>query len=158
MPSFRHYLPFLLFALALTAGLDGCSSEKLPPADLITPDQDSAELVDPMNPQDFAAGENSGSESSGLTPQEEITITGSGSSLGDPAVIKGVYTRLGKMEAENDFITEKLGKEGSGWKTKSVSGQSVGERKCELVTVEVLPDQSVRIFYFDITEYSDSWE
>lgn len=156
MPNFRHNRTPLIFALALLFGLAGCTPEKVPPADLITPDQDSAELVDPMNPQDFAEG--SSSDSAGLTPQEEITVTGSGSSLGDPAVIKGVYSRLGKMEAENDFITEKLGKEGSVWKTKSVSTQSAGAKTCELVTVEVLADHSVRIFYFDITEYSDSWE
>ncbi|MBO7435475.1 hypothetical protein J6U76_05745 [bacterium] len=158
MPSFGHNRLSLIFALALLFGLAGCSPKKVPPADLITPDQDSAELVDPMHPGDFGLGEDPVSDSSGLTPQEEVTITGSGSSLGDPAIIKGVYSRLGKMEAENEFISEKLGKEGEDWKTKSVSVQNAGAKTCESVTVEVTKDQSVRIFYFDITEYSDSWE
>ena len=166
MPRFGLKLFFPFLALFLLLGIFGCSTKKVPPADLITPDQDSAELFDPMNPSAFAVdGESNAYQSQnisskdGLTPDvEEISVTGSGASLSEPAVIKGVYSRLGKMDAENDFISEKLGKEGRDWKTKSVSSQNVGTRKCEIITVENIKEQSERSFYFDITEYSDSWE
>ena len=62
------------------------------------------------------------------------------------------------LPVQIDFISEKLGKEGRDWKTKSVSSQNVGTRKCEIITVENIKEQSERSFYFDITEYSDSWE
>lgn len=165
MPNSGLHLFPLLLSLVFLLGAEGCASKKVPPADLITPDQDSAELYDPMNPQAFALQEGTNAVSpaayspDGLTPEdEEISVKGSGNSMGDPAVIRGVFSRLGKMEVENDFISEKLGKEGEDWKTLDVSVIKSGGRTFEVIKTEGLKGQGARQFYFDVTEYADSWE
>ena len=61
------------------------------------------------------------------------------------------------MEAESDFISEKLGKEGEDWKIKSTSVRNMGNKTCEEVTVET-KGNAQSIFYFDITEYENSWQ
>ncbi len=115
----------VLLLLLASCLLISCRQEKVPPADLITPDQESAELIDPMNPEAFADYD----PEAGLAPEDPIPeVKGPGSSLSSPAVITGVFTRLGKMEAESDFISEKLGKEGEDWKIKSTSVRSMGSK------------------------------
>ena len=47
MPNISVLLLFIFSSFLLSS----CWKENVPPADLITPDQDSAELYDPMNPE-----------------------------------------------------------------------------------------------------------
>ncbi|MBP5627906.1 hypothetical protein J6X96_07080 [bacterium] len=149
MPK-KSVLLFLLASFLLVS----CRQESVPPADLITPDQDSAELYDPMHPEAFAEA----NPEDGLTPEDPLPeVSGPGSSLSSPAVIKGVFTRMGKMEAESDFISEKLGKEGEDWKIKNTSVRPVGCKTLEEVTVET-KGNTQSVFYFDITEYENSWQ
>lgn len=144
----------VLLLLLTSSLLVSCRQEKVPPADLITPDQESAELVDPMNPEAFADYD----PEAGLTPEDPIPeVKGPGSSLSSPAVITGVFTRLGKMEAESDFISEKLGKEGEDWKIKNTSVRPMGSKTLEEVSVET-KGNTQSVFYFDITEYENSWQ
>jgi len=143
MPDLRLLLP--LFCLILFCG---CKKEHVPPADLITPDQDSAELSDPMAPTD----------AQGLTAEDPLPeVRGDGSSLSSPAVVTGVFSRLGKMEAENDFISARLGKEGESWKVKDSSVRRSGNRSVEIISVETAGG-GAQNFYFDITEYESSWQ
>ena len=149
MPK-KSVLLFLLASFLLVS----CRQESVPPADLITPDQDSAELYDPMHPEAFAEA----NPEDGLTPEDPLPeVSGPDSSLSSPAVIKGVFTRMGKMEAESDFISEKLGKEGEDWKIKNTSVRPVGCKTLEEVTVET-KGNTQSVFYFDITEYENSWQ
>lgn len=149
MPK-KSVLLFLLASFLLVS----CRQESVPPADLITPDQDSAELYDPMHPEAFAEA----NPEDGLTPEDPLPeVSGPGSSLSSPAVITGVFTRMGKMEAESDFISEKLGKEGEDWKIKNTSVRPVGCKTLEEVTVET-KGNTQSVFYFDITEYENSWQ
>ena len=149
MPNISVLL-LLIFSSFL---LSSCWKEKVPPADLITPDQESAELYDPMHPEAFQD-----IDQDGLTTEDPIPeVKGNGTSLSSPAVITGVFTRMGKMEAESDFISEKLGKEGKDWKIKSTSVRNMGNKTCEEVTVET-KGNAQSIFYFDITEYENSWQ
>lgn len=143
----------LLLLILSSFLLSSCWKEKVPPADLITPDQESAELYDPMHPEAFQD-----IDQDGLTPEDPIPeVKGNGTSLSSPAVITGVFTRMGKMEAESDFISEKLGKEGKDWKIKTTSVKNMGNKTCEEVTVET-KGNAQSIFYFDITEYENSWQ
>ena len=149
MPK-KSVLLFLLASFLLVS----CRQESVPPADLITPDQDSAELYDPMHPEAFAET----NPEDGLTPEDPLPeVSGTGSSLSSPAVITGVFTRMGKMEAESDFISEKLGKEGEDWKIKNTSVRPMGCKTLEEVTVET-KGNTRSVFYFDITEYENSWQ
>lgn len=149
MPK-KSVLLFLLASFLLVS----CRQENVPPADLITPDQDSAELYDPMHPEAFAEA----NPEDGLTPEDPLPeVKGPGSSLSSPAVITGVFTRLGKMEAESDFISEKLGKEGEDWKIKSTSVRPMGSKTLEEIIVEK-KGNAQSAFYFDITEYENSWQ
>ena len=61
------------------------------------------------------------------------------------------------MEAESDFISEKLGKEGEDWKIKSTSVRSMGSKTLDEVIVET-KGNTQSVFYFDITEYENSWQ
>ncbi|MBO4553428.1 hypothetical protein J5754_03360 [bacterium] len=150
MPNISVLL-LLIFSSFL---LSSCWKENVPPADLITPDQDTAELYDPMNPEAYEEA----NPEDGLTPEDPLPeVKGNGTSLSSPAVITGVFTRMGKMEAESDFISEKLGKEGEDWKIKSTSVRNMGNKTCEEVTVET-KGNTQSIFYFDITEYENSWQ
>ena len=143
----------LLLLILSSFLLSSCWKEKVPPADLITPDQESAELYDPMHPEAFQD-----IDQDGLTTEDPIPeVKGNGTSLSSPAVITGVFTRMGKMEAESDFISEKLGKEGKDWKIKTTSVKNMGNKTCEEVTVET-KGNAQSIFYFDITEYENSWQ
>ena len=149
MPNISVLL-LLIFSSFL---LSSCWKENVPPADLITPDQESAELYDPMHPEAFQD-----IDQDGLTTEDPIPeVKGNGTSLSSPAVITGVFTRMGKMEAESDFISEKLGKEGKDWKIKSSSIRNMGSKTCEEVIVET-KENAQSIFYFDITEYENSWQ
>ena len=144
----------VLLLLLASCLLVSCGQEKVPPADLITPDQDSAELVDPMHPEAFLDA----NPEDGLTPEDPLPeVKGPGSSLSSPAVITGVFTRLGKMEAESEFISEKLGKEGKDWNIKSTSVRAMGSKTLEEVVVET-KGNTQNTFYFDITEYENSWQ
>ena len=144
----------LLLLILSSFLLSSCWKEKVPPADLITPDQDSAELYDPMHPEAFLEV----NPEDGLTPEDPLPeVKGNGTSLNAPAVITGVFTRMGKMEAESDFISEKLGKEGEDWKIKSSSIRTMGSKTCEEIVVET-KGNSNSTFYFDITEYENSWQ
>ena len=141
----------LLLLILSSFLLSSCWKENVPPADLITPDQESAELYDPMHPEAFQD-----IDQDGLTTEDPIPeVKGNGTSLSSPAVITGVFTRMGKMEAESDFISEKLGKEGKDWKIKTTSVRNMGNKTCEEVTVET-KGNAQSIFYFDITEYENS--
>ncbi|MBR6463636.1 hypothetical protein IKS73_10905 [bacterium] len=143
----------LLLLILSSFLLSSCWKENVPPADLITPDQESAELYDPMHPEAFQD-----IDQDGLTTEDPIPeVKGNGTSLSSPAVITGVFTRMGKMEAESDFISEKLGKEGKDWKIKTTSVRNMGNKTCEEVTVET-KGNAQSIFYFDITEYENSWQ
>ena len=143
----------LLLLILSSFLLSSCWKEKVPPADLITPDQESAELYDPMHPEAFQD-----IDQDGLTTEDPIPeVKGNGTSLSSPAVITGVFTRMGKMEAESDFISEKLGKEGKDWKIKTTSVRNMGNKTCEEVTVET-KGNAQSIFYFDITDYENSWQ
>ena len=143
-----------LLLLLASCLLVSCRQENVPPADLITPDQDSAELYDPMHPEAFAEA----NPEDGLTPEDPLPeVKGNGTSLNAPAIITGVFTRMGKMEAESDFISEKLGKEGEDWKIKSSSIRTMGSKTCEEIVVET-KGNSNSTFYFDITEYENSWQ
>lgn len=149
MPNISVLLLLILSSFLLSS----CWKEKVPPADLITPDQESAELYDPMHPEAFQD-----IDQDGLTTEDPIPeVKGNGTSLSSPAVITGVFTRMGKMEAESDFISEKLGKEGKDWKIKTTSVRNMGNKTCEEVTVET-KGNAQSIFYFDITEYENSWQ
>ena len=144
--------PFLL-ALCLLF-LPACKDEHVPPADLITPDEDSAELIDPMNPGAF----NGETDEQGLTKEDPLPeVKGDGSSISSPAIITGVFSRLGKMEAESDHISARLGKEGEAWSVKTTFLQTSGNRSIEVVTVST-SSGAVQNFYFDITEYENSWQ
>ena len=146
--SFPLFLALCLFFLP------ACKDEHVPPADLITPDEDSAELVDPMNPGAYRDD----IDEEGLTKEEPPPeVKGDGTSISSPAVITGVFSRLGKMEAESDHISSRLGKEGEAWSVKTTFMQTSGNRSIEVVTVST-SSGATQNFYFDITEYENSWQ
>lgn len=128
--------------------LCGCSRFRPKPV-VILPDPEvvSAEVNDPMAPSSLEIEEEK--------PKLEVAAS-DGNSFELAVVITGARGRLEKLTVQHDYLTERLGTEGTDWEITDEKTERVGAKHYDIITIRLLKENSERSFYFDTTDFYEN--